>query len=119
MTGKRILCIQEHSEICKLIAVILENFEVISVNNLTQAKKLIETGSMFDLILTGYHLPEGTGVEFCRYIRKLNITTPILMVTGGASLTEDEIISAGAQGLILKDSRFVEEVDIKIREFLR
>ena len=60
------------------------------------------TAENFDLYILDYHLPDGTGLELCLMLRAFDQETPMLFATGSSSITEAQVITAGAQGLIRK-----------------
>ena len=60
------------------------------------------TADKFDLYILDYHLPDGTGLELCLMLRAFDQDTPMLFATGSSSITEAQVITAGAQGLVRK-----------------
>jgi len=101
MKSLRVLCVDDHADTCALIATILSDYEVISAHSKSEGLSRAK-GDHFDLILLDYHLPDGNGPELCRQIREFNRNTPILFVTGTYTMTEREVLEAGAQGVVRK-----------------
>jgi CheY-like chemotaxis protein len=101
-TKRRILCVDDHDDMCSLITTILSDYEVVSAHSKAEALRKA-TGGFFDLYLLDYYLPDGTGLELCLLLRDFDDSTPILFVTDGADLTQKQIESVNAQGLIRKD----------------
>ena len=101
-TKRRILCVDDHDDFCSLITTILSDYEVVSAHSKAEALRKA-TGGLFDLYLLDYYLPDGTGLELCLLLRDFDDSTPILFVTDGADLTQKQIESVNAQGLIRKD----------------
>ena len=99
---KRLLCIDDHEDTCDLVSSILEEYDVISEHSKTGGLRQAAT-EQFDVILVDYHLPDGNGLELCVLIRAFDPDTPILLVTATHSLTHDQIIAVGGQGIIRKD----------------
>jgi CheY-like chemotaxis protein len=99
--SKRILCVDDHSDTCELITTILETHRVTAAYSMADAVKQA-TAEKFDLYILDYHLPDGTGLELCLMLRAFDQNTPMLFVTGSSSITEAQVITAGAQGLIRK-----------------
>jgi CheY-like chemotaxis protein len=99
---KRLLYIDDHEDTCALVPFILEGYDVVAefskAGGLRQAA--IEN---FDVILVDYYLPDGTGLELCMLIRAFDPDTPILLVTATHTLTHEQVIAVGAQGVIRKD----------------
>ena len=60
------------------------------------------TAEKFDLYILDYHLPDGTGLELCLMIRAFDQTTPMLFATSSSSITEAQVMTAGAQALVRK-----------------
>lgn len=60
------------------------------------------TAEKFDLYILDYHLPDGTGLELCLMLRAFDQDTPMLFATSSSSITEAQVITAGANGLIRK-----------------
>lgn len=115
---KRVLYVEDWQDICELISIILEDYEVISVNSVADALRLA-TSELFTLYLLDYHLPDGNGVKLTELVRTFDKETPILFVTSTSSLTEKQLLASGAQGLVGKGRiGFVEELKAKVKQVL-
>jgi DNA-binding response OmpR family regulator len=78
------------------------------------------TAEKHDLYILDYHLPDGTGLELCLMLRTFDTDTPILFSTSTSSITEAQVITAGAQGLIKKDGEsFVDDLPAKVSQLLK
>lgn len=118
MDEKRILCVEDHPDTCELIALILDDCEVVSVNTKTEGLRRAARGS-HGLYLFDYHLPDGTGEELARAVRVFDRRTPIIFVTGTSSLSAADVAAIGAQGLVRKGSlSFIADLRYKVRRFL-
>jgi CheY-like chemotaxis protein len=102
-TKKQILCVDDNCDTCDLITVILKDYDVTSAFSMADAVKQA-TAKKFVLYLLDYHLPDGTGLELCLMLRAFDKETPILFATASSSITEAQVITAGAQGLVKKAS---------------
>ena len=102
-TKRRILCVDDHDDMCSLIATILSDHEVVSAQSKAEALRKA-TGGLFDLYLLDYYLPDGTGLELCLLIRDFDDSTPILFVTDFTELTRQQIENVNAQGLVWKQN---------------
>lgn len=75
-----------------------------------EAIELLQT-EKFDLILLDNHLPDIEGIDLIPRILQLNISSPILIVTG---LGDEELvlkaIKLGASDYIVKDSNYLEKL---------
>ncbi len=63
----------------------LEGYEVVEAGTGAEAMKSVVTG-FFDVILMDFNLPDSTGIDVIRQIRKVNTESEILMLTAHASL---------------------------------
>lgn len=99
---RRILCVDDHPDYCEFICAVLRDCEVTLAQGKTEGLRKAQ-GSLFDLYLLDYSLPDGTGLELARLIREFDDSTPILIITSPRFLTDREVSDAGAQGLISKD----------------
>ena len=99
---KRVLCVDDHMDTCALVGTILQSGHVISAH--TKADGLRQAATdRFDLILIDYHLPDGTGFELSELIRAFDVSTPILFITATHSITHEEAVAVGGQGVVRKD----------------
>jgi CheY-like chemotaxis protein len=114
---KRILCVQDQADICKLFTVILEDYEVVSASGVSQAVSRARA-EKFDLYLLDYHLPDGTGLDLCVLLRQFDQETPIVFATATSLITEAEVIAAGAQGLIRGGPSMPEDLPAKVSQLL-
>lgn len=118
MAKKTVLCVEDHPDTCELISVILEKYEVVSAYSMADALAQASKKN-FGLYLLDYHLPDGTGIELCLLIKNFDTQTPIVFVTGTSSMTEDQALNIGAQGLLKKTSNnFVTDLQAKAAELL-
>lgn len=101
--SKAILCVDDHSDTCSLITVILNGYEVVAAYSMADAISRA-TARKFDLYVLDYHLPDGTGLELCLMLRTFDRDTPIIFATGTSSITLKQVTTAGSQGLLNKSS---------------
>ena len=61
----RALCVEDHDDTREMIAELLEldGFEVETAATLRDAMRVFERGRAFDLVLTDYMMPDGSGTE--------------------------------------------------------
>lgn len=99
-----ILLVDDEPDIRELVQVLLQaaGFRVSAVDNAPDALKLAAT-ERFQAMLLDNWMPQATGVELCREIRRFDQSTPILICSGAATLADKEAaVSAGAQGYLVK-----------------
>lgn len=114
----KILCVDDHTDFCELVAAILHDVKVVSAHSMAEAVALA-TKEKFDLYLLDYHLPDGTGLELCLLLRGFDAKTPILFMTGTSSISEAQAINAGADGLVKKGrTEAVAELRSKVTKLL-
>jgi OmpR-family two-component system manganese-sensing response regulator len=120
-SNSRILCIESYLESCELISRLLfiekHNFDFTITHSPSRALALIAEQN-FDLYIVKSRLPEMTGVELCRKIRKIDAETPILFLTGKTRASEGRVaIAAGvSEYLVLPVSP--DELTAKVKRLL-
>jgi CheY-like chemotaxis protein len=112
----RILCVDDDSSTCEMVSHILKNYKVISVQTKGDALRLISEQA-FDAIILDYHLPDGDGLEICRFVRLYDPSVPILFISSDVELTEMRVLKAGAQGMIRKGLDLVDTLASKIEHY--
>ncbi|MDC7676801.1 response regulator transcription factor [Asticcacaulis machinosus] len=106
---KTLLIVDDDDELREALAEQLElheEFKVTQANNGTEGIRLGKTINA-DIILLDVDLPDMDGREACRLLRKSGLTTPVIMLTGQAS-DSDQILGldAGANDYVTKPFRF-------------
>ncbi|WP_140984256.1 response regulator transcription factor [Asticcacaulis tiandongensis] len=109
MQQKTLLIVDDDDELREALAEQLElheEFKVIQAQNGTEGIRLGKSVSA-DLILLDVDLPDMDGREACRVLRKSGLTTPVIMLTGQSS-DSDQILGldAGANDYVTKPFRF-------------
>lgn len=86
--------------LCRFFA--RQEFEVRSCNNGTTALEMVQ-GDAFDLILLDYKMPGRNGLDTLKEIRRLQVKTPIIVMTAyGTMDTAIEAMKLGAYDYLLK-----------------
>lgn len=95
--NKRILIIDDDIDLSMLIVDMLEDegFFVMHVTGIDEAYNFLESNTV-DLILLDINLPDGTGFELCRELRK-NSTVPIIFASARTS-EDDRIVGLDMGG---------------------
>jgi two-component system phosphate regulon response regulator PhoB len=101
-----ILIVEDEADLVTLVTYNLEknDFRVISAPDVASGKAKAERDRP-DLILLDWMLPDGTGIELCRDLRKSNLVhkTPIIMLTArGEDPDKVRGLNAGADDYITK-----------------
>lgn len=102
----RILYVEDDKDSFEIISLMLslanERYEVVRAMTAEEALKMIEKQS-FDLYILDSRLPEMSGVELCRRIRKKHKKTPILFYSGMVRFSDKEAaLNAGANAYLIK-----------------
>jgi DNA-binding response OmpR family regulator len=114
----KILLVEDDNALADSLTYYLKNegFEITICNNIENAKKAFD--NKFDLIILDINLPDGSGYDFCTYVRK-QIDIPIIFLT---ALDEEENIvkglEIGADDYIIKPFKARELVS-RIKSLLR
>ena len=103
-TGRRILVIDDEPSVLRVVGMLLERsgFSVESADSAHAALKLVEKDK-YHAILTDIIMPELSGVEFLRELRRHDLDVPVILMTAGPTLDSAiEAIEYGAQQYLLK-----------------
>jgi len=81
--GERVLYIDDEVLICEVIEGILNElgYKTTALSSSKKALELIKSQE-FDVIVTDSEMPEVSGIELIKEVSRLNISTPIILVTG-------------------------------------
>jgi DNA-binding response OmpR family regulator len=100
----KILYVEDHDDTRELMALVLEqaNYEVVTTPSLAGALRLAKSAK-FDLFVLDSLLADGTGIELCKSIRRLDDSTPILFCSAKAyDYDKAEAFNSGAQRYLVK-----------------
>jgi DNA-binding response OmpR family regulator len=99
-----VLCIDDDLDTCEILEVSLgmSGYKVAVAHSveegLCKARK-----EHFSLYSIDSHLPDGSGVELCKQIRKFDLSTPIIFNSANAFAEEiKKALDAGAQAYLIK-----------------
>jgi DNA-binding response OmpR family regulator len=99
---KRILMVEDDEEAWEIVSFDLTEYKLIYARDLDEGLRLARL-RYFDLYILDNWLPDGSGVELCRLIRKFDPNTPILFYSGaGYARDIQEALLAGAQSYLIK-----------------
>jgi two-component system copper resistance phosphate regulon response regulator CusR len=120
-SNSRILCIESYLESCELISRMLfiekSNFDFTVTHSPSRALALIGK-QPFDLYIVKSRLPEMTGVELCRRIRKSDRDATILFLTGKSRASECRVALAAGVSEYLILPVALEKLTTKIKRLL-
>ncbi|MFJ5963685.1 MULTISPECIES: response regulator transcription factor [unclassified Bacillus (in: firmicutes)] len=120
MNKGKILVIEDEKKIARVISLELEyeGYEVTMKDTGMKGLQALEEDS-FDLVLLDVMLPELSGLEVLRRVRKTNTATPIILITARGSVPDKVSgLDLGANDYITKPFE-IEELLARIRAQLR
>ena len=91
---RSILIVEDDEEQRKLAAEYFKGkgYDVWTADSVKEVLKIAK--GRFDVVLTDYHLPDGTGKDVAKAIRENNSETPIMLWSGKLALLSEDEISA-------------------------
>ncbi|HEX3008630.1 MAG TPA: response regulator [Bacteroidales bacterium] len=98
------IIIDDDVDICFLLTLVLKNKNIQSVfvNSLTEAKNIFSKYNP-SVIFLDNHLPDGVGIDFIPFIKKMYPETKVLMITAHNSETNKKrAVESGAEYFIGK-----------------
>jgi len=101
---RRVLYIEDHEDTRELVTLVLEqkSFEVVTGATIASGVALAAS-EQFDLYLLDSWLPDGSGLDLCKQIRKFDNATPILFYSAAAyEIDRDQALKSGAQAYLVK-----------------
>ena len=102
MEQKRFLIVEDDIESCKILNIVLADFDLTVVHTLASAKPHYQARH-FDIYMLDNWLPDGSGIDFCREIRLKHPDTPIIFTSAAAhNANISEAIAAGATRYLVK-----------------
>jgi len=118
LVDREILYVEDSFDTGELVKVILASlgFDTTVAANLSDARKLIDA-NRYALFLIDVRLPDGNGLDLCRWIRQSNSQTPIAVYSANPSYMA-EAMSAGAQAFIPK-SGDIELLELTVQRLVQ
>ncbi len=108
----RILIVEDEQALAKIIKDGLTT-KGYAVDHLSDGQKALgriqSTYNEYDLIILDLTLPNKTGLQICQEMRRLNIDTPVLILTANDNLeSKVSLFDAGADDYLIKPFEFAE-----------
>jgi DNA-binding response OmpR family regulator len=104
-TDPRILLVEDEKDLAQVVCEILHTLpaEVIVARNGREAIRLIESEQPFDLVLLDLVLPQLSGLEVLRRLRRISTTAKVIVSTGYvASVDSKDLAGLEISGLLNK-----------------
>src|SRR5215467_12468171 len=99
---KHVLCVDDDLDNCEIVAAVLPEISFTFAHRFADGKALIDS-RLFDLYLLDNWLPDGSGVDLCREIRRADVNTPIVFLSAAAYARDHEAaMRAGASAYLDK-----------------
>jgi DNA-binding response OmpR family regulator len=101
----RILVVDDEPTVCKSVTKVLERkgYKVAEALCVSSALDILEQGNVYDLIILDLMMPQTGGIELLKIARERWSETPILIITGYASIASAvETMKLGAVGYLPK-----------------
>ena len=119
---KQILILDDKVSIAKVISVYLSNeYDITHFDTPVKGMKWLYDGNIPDLIILDIHMPEMSGDEFLRYIKRNGLfkDIPVIVLSGEESSDiRVRMLEEGADDYILKPFNPM-ELKIRIRKVLK
>lgn len=98
-----ILVIEDEGDICLLLELLLtgRNTVIDHVHTLMDAKDFIEREQP-TLVLLDNRLPDGLGIDFIGFLKRVYPRIKIIMITGVDGIAEEAVLATGADRFISK-----------------
>lgn len=115
----KILVIEDNKTVAKSVRALLKSHFLIDLAFTGKEAQEEIASNTYDLIICDLLLPDMSGIEVCHFIRKHQITTPILMLTAQSDTARKvTALDAGADDYLTKPFSF-DELQARIRALLR
>src|SRR5689334_20299891 len=100
----RVLIVDDHEEVRDLLARTLrrDGHETSTAATAKEAHEKLDAGPV-DVVVLDVALPDGSGIEVCRGLRRAGVSTPVLLLTAHAAVPERVAgLDAGADDFLGK-----------------
>lgn len=101
----RLLLVEDDQDVREAMSEIFSSFGI-AITEATDGLEAIEIlkNSFFDFIITDIQMPNMNGYEFLLSLKKLNISTPVIVLSGGSKYSKEDLLTAGALAYFEKGS---------------
>jgi len=97
-----ILYIDDDWDTCELVSATLPQMRFTFARTFVEGLNFVKRG-LFDLYVLDNWLPDGSGIELCREIRRIEANTPVVFLSAAAySRDHEEAMTAGATAYLDK-----------------
>jgi DNA-binding response OmpR family regulator len=117
----RVLIVDDEVRIRVGIARVLtrRGFFLDQASTLEESKELVNTRP-YDAVLLDWQLPDGSGIDLCKFIREVQPTAHVIMLTGRDEPADRlRAFDAGADDFVCKQRIDIEEIGARLRAVAR
>jgi DNA-binding response OmpR family regulator len=117
----RVLIVDDEVRIRVGIARVLSRrgFTLDQAANMAESTELLNS-RQYDAVLLDWQLPDGTGIDLCRFIREAQPSTHVIMLTGRDDPADRlRAFDAGADDFVCKQRIDIEEIGARLRAVAR
>lgn len=92
----KILLVDDDGFIREMVKTMLEpeGYELVMCRNVDEAIAAVES-KPFDIIVTDLLMPQKTGMDFIKHLKRHKIAVPVLAITGGLENAIDDYVNIG------------------------
>jgi CheY-like chemotaxis protein len=105
MSARRplVLCVEDDPDTQEMLMIMLRErgCHFIAADNCRDALRLVKEADP-SLVLMDNVLPDGSGIELCRAVRKFNKKLPVVFLSGSAHDERERAMEAGANAFLTK-----------------
>jgi CheY-like chemotaxis protein len=108
---RRILCVEDHDDTREMLEELFTfaAYDVVACPTVEAARRRLESGEVFDLVLTDYCLPDGVGTELIELARH---------GPGAASASPPVVIWSAFPVLDVRGATFIRKPIVDLEHFL-
>lgn len=117
----RILIVDDEIRIRVGIARVLSRrgFTMDQASNIAESTELLNS-RQYDAVLLDWQLPDGNGIELCKFIREAQPSAHVIMLTGRDEPADRlRAFDAGADDFVCKQRIDIEEIGARLRAVAR
>jgi two-component system response regulator ResD len=100
----QILYVDDHEDSSEMLKLVLSesDYEVHAARTMDEAVRMAQA-NQYDLYVVDKRLPDGSGLELCEQLNRLNPGVPCIVYTGDAyEIHRQEAMAAGASAYVAK-----------------
>jgi DNA-binding NtrC family response regulator len=103
LTGKRILIVDDEPDLRDVLSFrfTMEGSEVVLAENGIVALRAMKE-NRFDAVISDIRMPGGDGIELLDLIKQLDSPPVVVLISGFADVSTEDILARGASALLIK-----------------